>query len=456
MMPAFVDRAQSSVPLVLLTGGGFAAWRRKQAARLNNWVKAQDFKAEPGRFCLVPDAKGNVAFVLAGISEPASLWDLAALPQNLPEAVYHLDRVDGELATKLALGWALGSYRYDRYKKTGKAMARLVWPQGCDKRAVHMTATATLRARDLITTPAEDLGPAELAAAVRKVAKAHGAKYAGIVGDHLLKQNYPLIHTVGRASPRAPRLIDMRWGKAGHPLIAIVGKGVCFDTGGLDLKPSGAMLLMKKDMGGAATALALAEMVMAAGLKVRLRLLIPAVDNAVAGNAFRPMDVLPSRKGLTVEVGNTDAEGRLVLADALTEADREQPEMILDFATLTGAARSALGTELPALFCNHDGLASDLLAAGQETEDPLWRMPLWQPYRHQLDSGIADLNSFPNSPYAGAITAALFLERFIGKGRPWAHIDLMAWNLSGRPGRPEGGEAMGARAAFRMLEKTYG
>jgi len=307
--------------------------------------------------------------------------------------------------------------------------------------------------RDLINTPAGDLGPAELATAARKLAKAHGGRLSVIAGDALLKRNYPAIHAVGRASAKAPRLIDLRWGRRG-PKVTLVGKGVCFDSGGLDLKSAAGMKLMKKDMGGAAHVLGLASMVMAAGLPLRLRVLVPAVENSVSGDAFRPLDVLETRKGLTVEVGNTDAEGRLVLCDALAESSREKPDLLIDFATLTGAARVALGTGLPALFCNDEALAGTLLGHGLARHDPLWRLPLHRPYRASLDSPVADLNNISDGPYGGAITAALFLEAFVGDGVPWAHVDLMAWNTGASPGRPQGGEAMGLRAVYGAIEQT--
>jgi leucyl aminopeptidase len=310
-------------------------------------------------------------------------------------------------------------------------------------------------ARDLITTPSADMGPAELAAAAQDLAKAHKARVKVIVGDDLLKQNYPMIHAVGRASARAPRLIDLVWGSERDPKVTLVGKGVCFDTGGLDLKPSTGMLMMKKDMGGAATVLAVAAMVMAASLPVRLRVLIPAVENSVSGNAFRPMDVVPTRKGITVEIGNTDAEGRLILCDALFEGGSEKPAMMIDCATLTGAARVALGPDLPALFCNDDDLADALIAAGEQITDPMWRMPLFSNYRRLLDSKVADINNVSSGAFGGAITAALYLKEFVPDGVPWAHFDMMAWNNTSRPGRPEGGEAQAARAIFNAIEQRF-
>jgi leucyl aminopeptidase len=428
-------------------------WLKKQPKKVIAWVESQDFDAKAGSFCVIPNNAGKPGRVIAGHSEPPSLWDIADFSSRLPEGSYQLDaEVPLAYGEWLALGWALGAYRFTRYKKRSLPKAKLVLPLGADLSKINRYAEAAALARTLITTPAEDMGPEELAAAAVALATEHQAKISQIVGGDLLKQNYPAIHRVGRASYRPSRLIDLNWGDRSHPKVTLVGKGVCFDTGGLDIKPSSAMYLMKKDMGGAACVLAVASMVMNAKLPVRLRILIPAVENAVAGNAYRPSDVIAMRNGLTVEVGNTDAEGRLVLADALSEASQDNPDLLIDFATLTGAARGALGTELPALFCNDDDLAAQILKAGLEMEDPLWRMPLHPGYGKMLESSIADLNSAPNSPYAGAITAALFLQRFVGKSIKWAHIDLMAWNLSSKPGRPEGGEAMAVRAVYRLIE----
>ena len=455
-MDLLLNRAKTSLPITLLTADDYRAWVKKQPARTAAWLEAHDFKAKPGSLCVVPDAAGKVSRVVAGLSSPPSLWDLGDCAQKLPQGIYRLDW-DGPVAYQewLALGWVLGAYRYTRYKKNTGKQAQLVLPAGADATKIKRYAEAINGARDLINTPAEHMGPEQLAEAVVTVGKLYGAKVTQIVGEDLLKKNYPAIHTVGRASSRPPRLVDLSWGDAKHPRVTLVGKGVCFDTGGLDIKPSSGMYLMKKDMGGAACALAVARMVMDAKLPVRLRLLIPAVENAVAGNAYRPSDVITMRDGTTVEVGNTDAEGRLILADALVEAASEKPDLLLDFSTLTGAARTALGTDLPALFCNDDTLADSILAEAKQMQDPVWRLPLHEPYKKMLDSKIADLNSAPGSPYAGAITAALFLQHFIGKTARWAHLDFMAWNLSGKAGRPEGGEAQTVRAVFRMLEEKF-
>ena len=454
MIGSLMARApKNAVPLLLVTEKEYRAWARKQAARTAQWLATQEFGAKPGSFCVIPDAKGRVARVVAGVSAPPSLWDIGDFSTRLPAGAYRLESgLPLAYEEWLALGWALGAYKYTRYKKAGAPKARLVLPEGADSAKIERYAKAICLARSMITTPAEDMGPKELAEIVAEAGKRHGAKVSQIIGEDLLKENYPAIHRVGRASVNAPRLVDVVWGDERHPRITLVGKGVCFDTGGLDIKPSSGMYTMKKDMGGAACVLAVASMVMDAKLPVRLRVLIPAVENSIAGNAYRPSDVITMRSGLTVEVGNTDAEGRLVLADALAEASKEKPEMLIDFATLTGAARGALGTDLPALFCNDDKMAEAILTAGKDMEDLLWRMPLHEPYAKMLESPIADLNSAPGSPYAGAITAALFLQRFVGDGIDWAHIDLMAWNLSSKPGRPEGGEAMAVRAIYRLIE----
>jgi leucyl aminopeptidase len=445
---------------VLLTPIGEAAlaeWLDRQPEPLRRWVGDTRFAAEPGTACLIGGANGGLERVLVGIGEEGEIWDWAALPKKLPEAVYRIDRpLCSKGADAAALGWALGTYRFGRYRKHEGNLATLAWPDDCDRAGVERAASATFLVRDLINTPADDMGPEELAAAAKTVAERHGAQVSVIVGDELKTHNYPAVYAIGRACSRAPRLIDLRWGDESAPKVTLVGKGVCFDSGGLDIKMAAGMKLMKKDMGGAATMLGLAQMVMSANLPVRLRLLIPAVENSISGNALHPLDVVQTRKGLTVEIGNTDAEGRVILADALAEAATEQPALLVDCATLTGAARVALGTELPALFTNDDAFAEELLAHGTATSDPFWRLPLWKPYRRHIDSKVADLNNAPDIAFAGAITAALFLAEFAKPARPWAHIDVMAWNTDSKPGRPEGGEAMGMRALYAMLRQRFG
>ncbi len=453
MLQHLTTRAgKQAVTITPLTKAELEPWLAAQPATIRRWVEGIGFAAQPGKTALLPDAEGALARVLLGVEAGEDIWSYGALPGSLPQGRYRLDEsLAAAAASAAALGWALGGYAFTRYKKRERDFAVLAWPKGVDKGAVTRAAEATFLVRDLVNTPAEDLGPPQLAEAVKAVGKAHGAKVAVTAGEALLKNNYPTIHAVGRAADRAPRLIDLRWGAKG-PRVTLVGKGVCFDSGGLDLKSAAGMKLMKKDMGGAAHVLGLAQMVMAAKLPLRLRLLIPAVENSVAGNAFRPLDVIKTRQGLTVEIGNTDAEGRLILCDALTEADREAPELLVDFATLTGAARVALGSELPALFCNDDATAAAALDHGLAAQDPLWRLPLHAPYKRLLDSKVADLNNISEGGYGGAITAALFLEAFVAKAKAWIHIDVMAWNLAARPGRPAGGEAMGLRAIYGLIE----
>lgn len=460
MLTHLIDRRDGAVPLVPLTRATLTDWLATQDAVHKAWIDGADFKAEPGRTLAVPGPDGSPVRVLVGLEDTADHWSFAALPFALPPGAYCLADPEGTpFADRAALGWALGGYRFERYKSPSdaqRAPAALVWPESCDRASVERDALATFLVRDLINTPAADMGPAELARAAADLAAEFGATCRVVVGDDLLDAGYPAIHAVGRGSDRAPRLIDLRWGSEDAPRLTLVGKGVCFDSGGLDLKPSSGMLLMKKDMGGGAHAMGLARMVMTAGLPVRLRMLVPAVENMVSGSSFRPLDVLATRKGLTVEVGNTDAEGRLVLSDALADADEEDPALIVDFATLTGAARAALGPDLPAMFCNHEPTAASLAAAADRVGDPLWRLPLWQPYAKTLDSTVADLNNVGAMPMAGAITAALFLERFVRRETLWVHFDLYGWHPGGRPGRQKGGEAMALRAVFAVLAERFG
>ncbi len=456
-MPQYLtSRAAGALPILPLAADQLKSWLATQPPAVVAWVDSLRFTAKAGTHCLLPGADGALARVLVGVGPADGPYAYAGLPAALPLGRYGLETAEGsgdarEQANHAALGWALGSYAFGRYRKA-REFASLAWPKGAVRGAIGRTAQAIRLVRDLINTRAGDLGPAELAAVARKLAKTYGARLSVIVGDALIKHNYPAVHAVGRASEKAPRLIDLRWGRKGAK-ITLVGKGVCFDSGGLDLKTAAGMKLMKKDMGGAAHVLGLASMVMAAGLPLRLRVLVPAVENSVSGNAFRPLDVLKTRKGLTVEVGTPDAVGRLILCDALAEASREKPDLLIDFATLTGAARVALGTGLPALFCNDDALAQSLLDHGLARHDQLWRLPLHQPYRKGLDSQVADLNNISDGPFGGAITAALFLEAFVAAGIPWAHFDLMAWNTSASPGRPQGGEAMALRAVYGAIEQ---
>ena len=429
---------------------GWAAWLAAQSERRRAWLDASGFRGKAGSAVLLPPEDGELEAVLVA-SDPARPWDGAVLHAALPDGAWTLR---GGEAGELALGWALAAYRFDRYRKTDRPTPALALPETPAVARAKALARSFYLARDLVNTPANDLGPAELAAAVEAVAAEFDAGFRVVIGDGL-EAGYPLIHTVGQASPRAPRLIELTWGEADAPKLTLVGKGVCFDTGGLDIKPSAGMLLMKKDMGGAALMLALARFVMASGLKVRLRLLIPAVENVIGGSSFRPGDVIRSRKGLTVEIGNTDAEGRLVLADALADADAERPALLIDAATLTGAARVALGTEIPGLFTPDDGLAQDLAALSASLDDPLWRLPLYAPYRKLIDSPIADINNAGSKPFAGSITAALFLKDFVTETKSWMHLDIYALNDEARPGRPRGGEATALRALAALVEQRF-
>ena len=442
------------IPVTPLNGPALTGFLERSPADAA-WVGTVGFSAAPGTFCLVPTADGGIGRVLFGVGDEP-MWDWAKLPGSLPPAIYRVDSaLSGDEADAICLGWALGTYRFDRYGKAIASFASLAWPEEARRGAVDRTANAIFLVRDLINTPASDMGPAELANAVAAAGQRFGARCAVIEGDEVLARGYPAIHAVGRASARPPRLIDLVWGEEDAPKVTLCGKGVCFDSGGLDIKGAGAMKLMKKDMGGAAILTGLAQMIMDEGLPVRLRLLIPAVENSISGDALRPLDVIRSRSGRTIEIGNTDAEGRVILADALTEAASEHPDILIDCATLTGAARVALGTELPALFCNDDRLAGQLLAAGLRVGDPLWRLPLWPGYRRHVRGKVADLTNAPDHAFAGAITAALFLAEFVDPVCPWVHIDAMAWNLDSRSGRPEGGEAMALRALHATLASRF-
>ncbi|MEQ9143113.1 MAG: leucyl aminopeptidase family protein [Parvibaculaceae bacterium] len=448
----------AALPVWPVASGGIEEWCKAHPGATAAWAETAGFSGEAGRVLLLPDGTGGLSGALLGTGKEDDPFVYAALAETLPDGLYRLVGLDASAGRKAALAWALGSYVFDRYRKSDRHEPRLVLPEGATLEEITALADAVYLTRDLVNTPAGDLGPAELEAAARKVADAFGAGCSVIEGDRLLDENYPMIHAVGRAAggAQAPRLIDFTWGDAHAPKVTLVGKGVCFDTGGLNLKPGNSMSLMKKDMGGAAHVLALAQLIMGAGLNVRLRVLIPAVENAVSGNAFRPGDVLQSRKGLTVEIGNTDAEGRLILADALAEADSEAPDLLIDMATLTGAARVALGPDLPPFYTHDDELAVALSHAAEDEADPLWRMPLWPAYDDWLKSKIADVSHISEGGHAGSITAALFLARFVEKARTHVHFDVFAWTPRAKPGRPVGGEAQGIRALFAYLSKRYG
>jgi len=452
----------ASRPLWLLTEAQLPQWLEQQPGALAAWVRANGFQAERSRVLALPGPSGEIAGALLGLGSLAqiqdlNLWHSAGLSERMPAQAYHLATpLPPQAATRFLLGWQMGAYRFARYRPSSAPLERatLIPLAQVDLAYVEAAVAATTLARDLINTPASDLGPEELAAAASGLAGRFGARCEILQGDAL--QSYPLLKAVGAGSPRAPRLIDLRWGNAEAPRVTLVGKGVCFDTGGLDLKPSAGMLLMKKDMGGAACVLALGQMLMQMGAPVQLRVLIPAVENSIDGAAYRPGDVLRSRKGLTVEIGNTDAEGRLVLADALAAADEERPDLLVDLATLTGAARVALGPEVPAAFSPDERLLSALRTYGEQETDPVWPLPLWAGYEDDLASKVADLSNVSAAPFAGSIIGALFLKRFVTATPTWLHVDLYAWNAKERPGRPIGAEAQGVRALYRLIRERYG
>ncbi len=448
------ESAANTRPLYLVNRDGLQAWRERQPQTTAQWLMAHGFDAAPGSLLALPGGDGTLAGAVMGIGDALDPFTYAHAPYALPAGDWQVaGELDADTRRALQLGWGLGAYRYTRFRDPPRAAARLQLDAPDDETAAIIAAC--LRVRDLINTPTEHLGPEQLEQITREIAQAHGATFDSIVGDALLTRNFPAIHAVGRASHRAPRLLEMHWGDEAHPHVAIVGKGVCFDTGGLDLKTADGMRWMKKDMGGAAHALALAELIMARKLPLRITLLIPAVENVIGPDAFRPGEVIGTRKGVHVEIDNTDAEGRVILGDALTYAGECSPGLLLDFATLTGAARIALGPDLPALYANDDALADDWLNAGARVRDPLWRMPLWRPYLRYLTSNIADLANAGPSKMAGSVTAALYLECFVPPQLQWAHLDLYGWNDSDRPGCPAGGEAQGLRAAFDMLKARY-
>lgn len=451
-----------SVPIHLVYEDTFDEWRGALDAAARNWVAANAFKGERFKVVLIPGAEREIAAVALGLGkrparEEFSCWLAAGLPDRIPEGHYHLAQpLSAAAATQFAFGWLYGQYRFDRYRRAATARSVILQvPDSVDIVEVERLRAAAVLARDLVNTPANDMTPQSLADAAIDLARRFDGCHRQIVGDALLAERFPAVHAVGRASAVAPRLVDIEWGDATHPKVTLVGKGVCFDSGGLDIKPGASMLLMKKDMGGAAAVLGLAQAIMDAKLPIRLRVIVPAVENAIAGNAFRPGDVIATRKGLSVEIGNTDAEGRLILCDGLALADEEKPDLLIDLATLTGAARVALGPELPALFSTDDAAATELVRIGLAESDPLWHMPLWAGYDDELSSKIADMNNVSSSGFSGAITAALFLKRFVNEARTWMHIDLYSWNSKDRPGRPVGAEAQCIRALYAFLKARY-
>jgi leucyl aminopeptidase len=446
-----------SVALQAFTRTQYDAWQKKQPIFIKNWLAANHFKSEAGSLCLLPGKDGKLAAALAIIEDMPNIWSIAHLALRLPDHTYHLEGVfTPEQSTQMALGWALAGYEFTRYKKSSKEFATLVAPKGCDVHFIRSMAQSICWARDLINTPANDMNPAALAEEAASFGRRAKGKVTVIKGEDLLKQNWTTVYTVGKASSVPPHVVDIRFPRKGAPKVTLVGKGVCFDSGGLDIKPSSNMRLMKKDMAGVAIVLALAKTLLETDIPVDLRLILPIVENAVGGNAMRPLDIVTTRKGITVEIGNTDAEGRLILCDALFEADEEAPDLLVDFSTLTGAARVALGTELPAFFTPDSALADELIRAGVSVSDPMWQLPLWKQYRKHMDSPTADISNDSDTGYGGAITAALYLQEFVSKTPAWIHVDMMAWNLSDKPGRPKGGEAMALRAIYALIKERYG
>lgn len=453
-MSSVLHAGQQGTPIIVFSTTDYPSWLEQQTPLLHNWLKANQFKGQGTQY--LPDEHGTIAQILWVSDKLNDFFAAGDFANQLPAGDYYFANIDDtETLVRLAFAWGVGAYRFDRYKSFEAPQAHLYLDNNAALREANHLVAATTLVRDLINTPAADMMPGHLATAASVIAGECGAKVTQIVGDELLQQNYPMIHAVGRASEHKPRLIDMRWGQDGQPKITLIGKGICFDSGGLDLKPSSGMRTMKKDMGGAAHVLGLAYLIMTAQLPVQLRVLIPAAENAVSGNSFRPGDVIKTRKGLTVEIDNTDAEGRLVLCDALAEAVSEKPDLMIDYATLTGAQRVALGTDLPGFFTNQSDLSAALMKAGEKVSDPVWPMPLFQAYKDELKSDVADLVNSASSSYGGAITAALYLEHFVD-GLPWVHFDMMAWNRKKSTGKPVGGEAMGVRVMFEYLRERFG
>lgn len=448
-----LENNSTSTPIELIAKEALPDWHERQDEFVQNWLGSLQYQEQAK--LLIPNPDGTLKKVISVDKNDGIFFLAGQLPSELPQGEYRLESDDDEVRFQFAVSWALEIYQFDRYKRTEKSLPVLALKSEDEKRLVMDFVSAISLTRDLINTPANDMMPEHMSEVMQGLAKKFKADFSECVGDELLTQNYPAVHAVGRASASQPRLLDLRWGAPSAPKVTLVGKGVCFDSGGLNLKTGNFMRIMKKDMGGAAHVLGLAELIMAQKLPIRLRVLVPAVENAIAGNAFRPGDVISTRKGLSVEIDNTDAEGRLVLCDALCEADAEEPEVIIDFATLTGACRVALGTELPGFFCNDDHLAHDLFSSGQAVRDPVWQLPLHKPYNDMLKSQVADTLNSASTGMGGAITAALYLEKFISPETPWIHFDVMAWNDRRQAGRPIGGEAFGLRAVFHCLQKRY-
>ena len=459
MIPKFATKSARAVPIYVVEPEKLASLVKK--LNVAAWVKANEFKAGLGQVLILPDASGSPTGVLAGWGtanvRARGRFHMGAIALKLPKGTYEIvSGLTGHALREAHLAWVLSAYAFDRYKLKSGAVAKLKPSKGVDAKRILIEAAGDFLTRDLINTPTNDMGPDALESAFRKLAKSHNASVKVIKGDTLLKQNFPMIHAVGRASDQAPRLLDLRWGKKSHPMVTLVGKGVCFDTGGLNIKPTSSMGLMKKDMGGSATVMGLAHMIMSMGLKVRLRVLVPAVENSISAGAYRPQDVLTSRKGMSVEINHTDAEGRLVLADALALADEEKPDLLICNATLTGAARVALGPDVPPFFTDDDGLAREIEKAAKANADPLWRLPFWEPYEESIEPDVADLDNAPKGGFGGAITAALFLRRFVDKREGFVHLDLYGWCPSAKPARTLGGACQSARAMLTVIEARYG
>ncbi|GIK50443.1 MAG: leucyl aminopeptidase family protein [Hyphomonadaceae bacterium] len=455
-LPFLTAADGAAVPIHAIRTAEWKQWDERHPESLRRLAKAHDFQAQNARILLVPATDGSIERVLFGVGDKAAVNVMGALAQHLPAGDYRIAFAPREFnATTIAVAWGLGAYAFDRYKKRKRPAPRLAPPEGADMAEAARIVEACWLARDLVNTPTNDMGPDALHAAAENVARDSGAAFEAVIGDALLAQNYPLIHAVGRASAQAPRIVHIGWGDPAAPRVALVGKGVTFDTGGLDIKPSAGMRMMKKDMGGAAHALALGQLVMQSKLNLRLDVFLAIVENAISGDAFRPGDVIASRKGPTVEIDNTDAEGRLILADALARASEDQPALLIDFATLTGAARTALGPDIPPFYTGDEALASELAAASLEMNDPIWRMPLWDPYETEMDSPIADLKNTGDGAMAGSIYGALFLRRFVGVAN-WAHFDIFAWSPKEKPSRPQGGDAQALRAVYRVLKGRFG
>lgn len=458
MVSCYTAHQDEAIPVQLVFTEKYDKWLAKQDEASKNWLLANDFKAKSGQMCLIGNGSGHLTRVVLGIEDEQDIFQVGSLPQRLNKGTYQLDSDLSNHQLELAtIAWGLGSYQFTPYKKQPPIESKLSINSSLNMDEIESISKAIYLIRDLINTPTEDMGPGELANAVNEIAKEFSAEFSEIIGDDLLDKGFPCIHAVGRGSVHDPRLLDLRWGDKKHPKVTLVGKGICFDSGGLDLKPPAGMLLMRKDMAGGAHVLGLARMIMAAKLPIRLRVLIPTAENAVSADPYRPGDILSSRKGITIEVTNTDAEGRLVLCDALFEASSEKPDLLIDIATLTGAARVALGADISAVFTEENELFSQLETISKEHLDPIWRLPLYQPYRKMLESRVADMVNACLTPMsAGASIAALFLQKFVDKEVPWLHFDIMAWNRKNFPGRPEGGDAFAVRALYQLLKQRYG